>query len=123
MVQSRQAPTTKVTGTPNLYRQVDLATSASYVNYDLGMVAGEDGGDSLFFIHLYDNDVALEYELLEGVDQDGPWDVVDSGAIAISVDPATPTLTKSGVFYGGVLRLAVRHSAGAGTFSLKMLSK
>lgn len=123
MPQSNQGSTTVVTGTANLYRQADLATAASYVSYDLGMVTGEPGGDSMFFIHVYDNDVSLDYELLEGVDQNGPWDTIDSGTIAISADPTVPTLTKSGVMYGGVIRLNIRQTAGAGTFSLKMLSK
>lgn len=123
MPQSRQGATALVTGTANVYRGGDLATTVGYTGYDLGMVQGEPGGDATFFIHVYDNDVALDYELLEGVDQEGPWDLLDSGVVAISADPTTPTLSKSGIFYGGVIRLNLKHSSGSGTFSIKMVSK
>lgn len=123
MPQSRQGATALVTGTANVYKGADLATSVDFIGYDVGMVQGEPGGDSTFLFHVYDNDVELDYELLEGIDQEGPWDVLDSGSIAISADPTIPTLTKSGIFYGGVLRLNVKHATSSGTFSIKIISK
>lgn len=122
---SEQTTATKVTGAISRLNQPARQTEATYVYYDLGLVDRASGGESTFFIHIYDNTVAIDYVILEGcLDDEGPWDTLDSGtAIAASVDPTVPTVTLSGVFYGGIIRVGIKHTTTQGLVSIKMLAK
>lgn len=128
MPNSRQGSTTRVTATANLYREEDLELTSLYTYYYLGMVPGEPGGDSTFYIMIYNNTAEFDYEIAESVDIDGPWDILDTQTnVAIPFEPTNPdpaAAVASGVFYGGVIRVGVKISSpGSGTFALKMLSK
>ncbi len=125
MPQSRQAAAQRVIGSVNLLRLEDQELGSLYTYYDLGMVAGMPGGDSTFFVHIYNNTVEIDYVVLEGVDQDGPFEEIDSGTfVAVPFDANTVSVSASGVFYGGVIRVGVKMSSpGSGTVSIKMLAK
>jgi len=125
MTTSRQGSTTRVTGTANLYREEGLELTALYTYYYLGMVPGEPGGDSTFYIMIYDNTVEIDYEISESVDINGPWDQLDEQfVVGVPFTPSEAAAVASGVFYGGVIRVGVKMSSpGSGTFSLKMLAK
>ena len=118
---SSQGIVTKVTGGASKLTSLNIFTNASEQVYLLGGVTGTAGGESLFKIQLFANNVDVDYRLEEAVDEDGPWEELDSGT-ALAVMSNELSYSASGVFYAGVLRLVIT-GMSAGQYSVKMLAK
>jgi hypothetical protein len=118
---SSQGIVTKVTGGSSKLTSLDVTTSGSDQEYILGGVPGTAGGESLFKIQLFANNIPIDYRLEEAVDEDGPWEELESGTAA-SVMGNEVSYSASGVFYAGVLKLTIS-SPSAGSYSVKMLAK
>jgi hypothetical protein len=122
MANSKQVTSTKVSGAVNILK-LTADSEVEYVYHYLGMTPGNSGGESIYYIQVYDNETAIDVVLEEAIDSEGPWTELDSQAAIPIGSPTTVSYLASGVFYGGVLRVGVKYAASAGSYSIKMLSK
>lgn len=120
MAFSVQAPADKITQAIDRIEVIDEPTDTDYVYYYIGAHDQNYGAGGLFMVMIFNNDVAVDYVVEEGIFQDGPYRQVATGTAAAKTlpDPFEITYDADGVFYGLILRVGIK-SASAGVYSLQ----